>query len=73
MHACITSTRTLSMAIVLLTATMLVTGMAAAVEVGDKAPDFSLPSTMGGEISLSQYRGKKNVLLEFYVAAFSGT
>jgi hypothetical protein len=40
-------------------------------DVGDKAPDFSLPATTGGKISLSQFRGKKLVLLEFYGADFS--
>ena len=45
--------------------------VAAALEVGEKAPDFTLPSTTGGKISLSQFRGKKVVLLEFYAADFS--
>ena len=36
-------------------------------EVGEQAPDFTLPSTMGEQISLSQFRGKQHVLLEFYV------
>jgi peroxiredoxin len=40
-------------------------------EIGDKAPDFTLPSTTGGKISLSQFRGKKLVLIEFYGADFS--
>jgi hypothetical protein len=44
--------------------------MAAALDVGDKAPDFTLPSTTGEKISLSQFRGKKLVLLEFYAADF---
>jgi hypothetical protein len=44
---------------------------AAALEVGDKAPDFTLPSTTGEKISLSQFLGKKLVLLEFYGADFS--
>ncbi len=43
----------------------------AALEVGDKAPDFTLPSTTGENISLSQFRGEKLVLLEFYGADFS--
>ena len=43
---------------------------AAALEVGDRAPDFSLVSTTGEKISLSQFRGKKIVLLEFYGADF---
>jgi len=44
-----------------------------AVEVGDKAPDFTLPSTVGDKLSLSQFLGKKNVLLEFYVLDFTPT
>lgn len=47
------------------------TGVSSALDVGDKAPDFTLPATTGGKISLSQYRGKKLVLLEFYGADFS--
>lgn len=43
---------------------------AAELKVGDKAPDFTLPSTTGAPISLSQFRGKKAVLLEFYGADF---
>jgi len=58
---------------VLLIGMLGVTSMAAAVEIGEKAPDFTLPSTMGEKISLSQFQGKKPVLLEFYVADFSGT
>jgi len=46
-------------------------GGAGAVEVGDKAPDFTLKSTNGEKISLSQFKGKKHVLLEFYGADFS--
>lgn len=42
-----------------------------AIDIGDKAPDFTLPSTRGGTISLSQFRGKKLVLLEFYAADFA--
>jgi len=45
----------------------MVTGLALSLEVGEKAPDFTLPSTMGKPIRLSQFRGKKHVLLEFYV------
>ena len=42
------------------------------VKVGDPAPDFRLPSLKGGEVSLSDYRGKKNVVLLFFPAAFTG-
>ena len=44
--------------------------MAAAVEIGQEAPDFTLPATTGGKITLSQFRGKKNVLVEFYGVDF---
>lgn len=47
--------------------------IASALEIGDKAPDFTLPSTTGEKISLSQFRGKKPVLVEFYVADFGAT
>jgi len=43
-----------------------------AVEVGDKAPDFELPSTRGGKLKLSSLRGK-NVLLNFYFTDYSPT
>ena len=46
---------------------LMVPGVALALEVGEKAPDFTLPSTTGEQISLSQFRGKQHVLLEFYV------
>jgi len=39
---------------------------------GDPAPDFTLPSTVGDKITLSDYRGKKKVLLMFYPMDFSG-
>lgn len=47
--------------------------VSSALEVGDKAPDFKLPSTNGDDISLSDFRGKKWVFLEFYAAAFVPT
>ncbi len=45
---------------------------AAALGVGDKAPDFELHSTMGGKIKLSDLRGK-NVLINFYRNDFDPT
>jgi len=47
--------------------------VAIALEVGDRAPDFSLPSTTGEQVSLSQFRGKQRVLLEFYGSDFAPT
>ena len=48
-------------------------------EVGDEAPDFTLPSTGDGAgkggpykpVTLSSFRGRKNVVLAFYPAAFT--
>jgi len=48
-------------------------GMAAAVEVGEKAPDFDLVSTQGGRFKLSSFLGRKNVVIEFYVLDFTPT
>jgi len=44
-------------------------------KVGDMAPDFTLKYSDGKdlkEVKLSDYRGKKNVVLAFYVFAFTG-
>lgn len=41
-------------------------------KVGDIAPDFTLPSTAGGKVKLSDFRGKNNVVLAFFVLAFTG-
>ena len=41
-------------------------------KVGDLAPDFALRDTEGKEVKLSDFRGKKNVVLAFYVLAFTG-
>jgi len=39
---------------------------------GDAAPDFTLPATDGKTYTLSEFKGKKNVVLAFYVLAFTG-
>lgn len=44
-----------------------------AVDVGQEAPDFELRDNEGQSVKLSDYRGKKNVLLVFYPFAFSPT
>ncbi len=40
--------------------------------IGDQAPDFALPNQNGESIRLSDYRGKKNVVLVFYPKSFTG-
>jgi peroxiredoxin (alkyl hydroperoxide reductase subunit C) len=41
------------------------------VQVGGKAPDFTLPSVGGEKVSLRQFQGKKNVVLSFVPAAWT--
>ena len=47
-------------------------------KVGDTAPDFTLPSSISGpdgrkvSYKLSDFKGKKNVVLAFYIFAFTG-
>ena len=41
-------------------------------KVGDPAPDFSLRATDGKTYKLSDFKGKKNVVLAIYVLAFTG-
>jgi AhpC/TSA family protein len=48
-------------------------GPSAALEVGQPAPDFSLPSTTGPDITLGEFKGKKWVFLEFYGSDFAPT
>lgn len=59
----------------LLSGVLLAGGLdaATALEVGEQAPDFLLPMTIGGNLSLSQLRGQKLVLLEFYIGDFLPT
>ena len=40
--------------------------------VGSEAPDFTLKDQNGQQVTLSDYRGKKNVLLVFFPLAFTG-
>ncbi len=41
-------------------------------KVGQPAPDFTLPDTSGKPVKLSDFKGKKNVVLAFYILAFTG-
>ena len=44
-----------------------------ALQVGDKAPDFSLPAAAGGNVRLSDFAGKKSVVIFTYIGAFTST
>lgn len=41
-------------------------------KIGQPAPDFMLTDTEGKEVKLADFKGKKNVVLAFYVLAFTG-
>ena len=58
---------------VLLAGVFGVVSITTALEIGEQAPDFTLPSTTGEPISLSQFRGKKLVLIEFHISDFGAT
>jgi len=49
-----------------------VAGQGGPLKVGDRAPDFALPDQDGRVVKLSDFHGKKNVVLAFYVLAFTG-
>jgi peroxiredoxin len=42
-------------------------------QVGDQAPDFTLPDQNGLPVSLTDFRGRKSVVLAFYVLAKTPT
>ncbi len=46
---------------------------AAALEVGEKAPAFTLPATTSEKLSLSDYQGKRSVVLFGFIGAFTPT
>lgn len=66
--------------LILVAAWVLAAGLVAAqkpgitqtnLKVGEQAPDFTLLSDQWQPVKLSDYRGKKNVILAFYVLAFT--
>lgn len=48
---------------------MALFGRSAALKVGDQAPDFTLPDHHGNVVKLADFRGKKSVILAFYIRA----
>jgi peroxiredoxin len=60
-------------AVTILAVLLLLTPMSInALDVGEKAPDFLAFDTVGESVRLSDYQGKKNVLMFFFVRAFGG-
>lgn len=64
-----TLSRTAAIAVVVIT--LALAAQAAELKVGDRVPDFSLPDQNGNTVKLSDYLGKKNLVLAFYVLAFT--
>lgn len=56
----------------LFSALLLASPLAVALEVGEKAPDFSLQSSDGNTYKLSQFLGEKPVVIAFFPKAFTG-
>jgi thioredoxin-dependent peroxiredoxin len=54
-----------------LLASLVLVASAAALEVGDHAPDFTLTDQNGKAVRLSDSHGKSNVVVAFYVMAFT--
>lgn len=50
---------------------LLAAASASALEVGDKAPDFTLGDQNGKPVRLADFHGKSNVVIAFYVMAFT--
>jgi len=61
-----------SLAVLAMTLALPLFVQAATLKVGDKAPDFTLPDQNGQRVKLSSFLGKKNVVVAFYVLAFTG-
>jgi cytochrome oxidase Cu insertion factor (SCO1/SenC/PrrC family) len=63
--------RSFQFTIVILSASMLLSASMAkaALRVGDAAPDFALPDQNGKMVRLKDFRGKRTVVLAFYVRA----
>ena len=50
---------------------MFFTSNKGSLKVGDKAPDFTLTDQNGAIVKMSDFLGKKNVVLAFYIKAFT--
>ena len=65
--------RTIATALLALVAGVLLVGAASALEVGQKAPDFTLNGTDGKPVKLSDLTAKGPIVLYTFIAAFTGT
>ena len=65
--------RTIVTALLALLAGVLLVGAASALEVGQKAPDFTLNGTDGKPVKLSDLTAKGPIVLYTFIAAFTGT
>jgi thioredoxin-dependent peroxiredoxin len=52
---------------------LVLAGPAAALEVGEKAPDFTLAGTGGKQIKLADMLGKGPIVMYTFIQAFTGT
>ena len=64
-------TAIITVAVFILGGGMIFSARKAPLRIGDKAPDFTLTDQNGGQVQLSDFRGKKNVVLAFYIKAFT--
>ena len=65
--------RTIITALLMLLASVLLVSAASAMEVGQKAPDFTLNGTDGKPVKLSDLTAKGPIVLYTFIAAFTGT
>ena len=65
--------RTIVAASLALLASVLLVGAASALEVGQKAPDFTLNGTDGKPVKLSDLTAKGPIVIYTFIAAFTGT
>jgi len=73
MKTTIPPTKSLVMFGLLLASVFIGSMTATALQIGEKAPEFTLSSTTGEKISLNQFKGKKHVLVQFYSMDFNPT
>ena len=65
--------RTIAIPLLALAASVTLAASASAIEVGQKAPDFTLNGTDGKPVKLSDLTAKGPVVIYTFIAAFTGT